>query len=539
MSKQTVSAQEWERVVAFMGPKVNYPTGLAIHQLVESKAQEFPGHIAVVYQEDSLTYQELDKQANQLAHLLVGMGVGPESFVGVSVDRSVQMIVSVLAVLKAGGAYIPLEPAFPRELLAFMLEDSQPQVVITSSVYSDKLSVGDVQLVLIDHDMDKIMTQPVTAPTVEVGERNVAYAIYTSGSTGKRKAALIEHRSIVNAYFAWRDAYDLSENDVALQTASFSFDVFTGDWVRTLCSGGTLVINPFNLILDPDEWKTGEGLYNLMRRHGVTIGEFTPPVLRKLLRYAQGTEQDLSFMRILMVGADAWYMAEHRDLVQFCDGKTRLANSYGMTEATVDSTYCEIYDIPHELDQMSIIGQSFANTESFILNANENSLVPVGAVGEICVAGPGLARGYLNRPELTEARFFMMDFPDGQQRRMYRSGDLGRFLPDGNIEFLGRKDNQVELGSIRVELGEIEAAVQLDPAVKASTVVIVGDSAEEHELVSFVTLQDDAEFDEASLRQDLEDRIPGYMIPHRFIVIESMPLTSNGKTDRKALANMA
>lgn len=188
---------------------------------------------------------------------------------------------------------------------------------------------------------------------------------------------------------------------------------------------------------------------------------------------------------------------------------------------------------------MSIIGRSFANTESFILDADENFLVPVGAVGEICVAGPGLARGYLNRPELTEARFFMMDFPDGQQRRVYRSGDLGRFLPDGNIEFLGRKDNQVELGSIRVELGEIEAAVQLDPAVKASTVVVVGDSAEKHELVSFVTLQDNAEFDELSLRRVLEDRIPGYMIPHRFIVIESIPLTSNGKTDRKALANMA
>lgn len=484
-----------------------------------------------------MTFKELDETANQLAHILVSAGIKPDSFVGISFDRSIPMVLGALATLKAGGAYIPIEPSLPKELSQYMLDDAKPGVVITTSGNADKLKHDGTQQILIDTDIDYIKKQSTEKPPVEVKPDNLAYVIYTSGTTGKRKGALIEHKSLANAYFAWEDAYGISPKDNVLQTASFAFDVFTGDWVRTLCAGAKLVINPYNLILAPDNTNTGPALYELMRDKKITVAEFTPPVLRNLLRYAKTQKEALDFMRLLMVGADAWYMGEHRELVEYTKRQTRVADSYGMTEATVDSTFYEQYGLDKAGDRESLIGKPFNNAEAYVID-EEHNIVPIGEIGELCIAGIGLARGYHNRPELTQSRFVKVELPDGNVKRMYHSGDLARFKNDGNIEFLGRKDYQVEIRSIRVELGEVEAAIQQDLAVQENTVVVTGEG-DNQRLICFMLSNEGKKVDLDQLKKDFLQKLPGYMLPAEFHVVDSMPLTSNGKTDRKALTKLA
>lgn len=469
--------------------------------------------------------------------MLVEAGVLPDSFVGISFDRSIPMVLSALATLKAGGAYIPIEPSLPKELSQYILNDAKPGVVITTSGNSDKLSHDGIQQILIDKDVGYIKKQSTEKPHVEIKPDNLAYAIYTSGTTGKRKGALIEHRNLANAFYAWKDAYDITPKDNVLQTASFAFDVFTGDWVRTLCAGAKLVINPYNLILAPDNTNTGPALYELMKNKKITVAEFTPPVLRNLLRYAKTQKEALDFMRLLMVGADAWYMGEHRELIDYTKRNTRVVDSYGMTEATVDSTFFEQYGLDRADDRQSLIGKPFNNSEAYVLN-EEHNLVPIGEIGELCIAGKGLAREYLNQPKLTESRFAQVELPNGKTKRMYHSGDLARFRNDGNIEFLGRKDHQVEIRAIRVELGEVEAVIQQDPAVQENTVVVMGEN-DNQQLICFMVQNEGRTVNLDELKKAFLEKLPEYMLPSEFHIIDSIPLTSNGKTDRKALTMLA
>lgn len=523
-------------VSLFNERKKDYPIGV-VHELFEAQAKKNPEAIAVVYRDQKMTYGQLDKAANQLANYLIEGGVKLESFVGISLDRSLQMMISVLATLKAGAAYIPIEPSFPSYLVKFMIGDSLPAVIITSKKYTSKFEKTGAKIIELDDKLEAIKTQPATKPSVDVAASNVAYGIYTSGSTGKRKAALIEHKSIVNQCYAWQDAYQITEKDNVLQTASFSFDVFTGDWARTLMTGAKLVINPYNLILSPDDLKTGGELYRLMRNNRVTVAEFTPPVLRKLMRYARKAGKTLGFMRLIIVGADSWYMNEHRELVEFTKGQSRIINSYGMTEATVDSTYYEGYGNENNGD-VSLIGKPFTNTEIFILD-KEGNVVPVGEKGELCVAGPGLTRGYLNRPDLNRERFGEIRLPDGSTKRIYRSGDLACFRDDGNLEFFGRIDNQVELGAIRVEIGEIEKVIQRHPAVQENSVIVIEDEEHNKKVVCFMVTNPGQSVKDSELRKFLIDKLPRYMWPSRIRILDSMPLTTAGKIDRRMLFSLA
>jgi acyl-coenzyme A synthetase/AMP-(fatty) acid ligase len=273
-----------------------------------------------------------------------------------------------------------------------------------------------------------------------------------------------------------------------------------------------------------------------MKSNGVTVAEFTPPVLRKLMRYASNSGKSLDFMRLIMVGADSWYMNEHKDLVEFTKGKTRIVDSYGMTEATVDSTYYEGYGSENNGDT-SLIGKPFINTEIFILDKDGNA-VPVGEKGELCVAGPGLTKGYLNRPDLNEERFSELKFPNGSVKRIYKSGDLARFRDDGVLEFFGRIDNQVELGAIRVEIGEIENVIQKYPSVQENSVIVYDDENHDKQVICFVVKNPDQDISEGKLNEFLNGKLPKYMWPSKLYVLESMPLTSAGKIDRKALLSM-
>jgi amino acid adenylation domain-containing protein len=525
-------------ICRFNERKKEYPTGILVHELFESQVKKTPKAIAVTYLNAKITYQKLNDISNQLAHYLIKKKVKRDSLVGISIDRSIGMIISILAVLKAGAAYLPIETSLPQGLIEFMINDSSTNIVITSNKYVEKFEKTKINLIKLDGEYDLISRQSTSKPNVNTKEANIAYAIYTSGSTGKRKAALIEHRSIVNQCFAWQDAYKLNEHDTVLQTASFSFDVFTGDWTRTLASGAKLVINPYNLILCPNDSETGKEIYDLMKINKITVAEFTPPVLRKLIRYAKDAKKSLDFMRLIIIGADAWYINEHKDLINFTKRKSRIVNSYGMTEATDDSTYYEEYGEEDNTKNLSLIGKPFINTEIYIMDDN-NNVVSVRNKGELCIAGPGISRGYLNRPDLNAERFGKIIFPDGSTKRIYRSGDLARFKHDGNLELFGRKDSQTKLGGIRIDIGEIEAAVQKHTAIQENSVVIIEDENHNKKVACFAVANNKRETISSELKKYLIDKLPNYMIPSRFYIINRMPLTSNGKIDRKKLVSLA
>jgi amino acid adenylation domain-containing protein len=500
-----------------------------------SKAVErHSDNIAVELGEKSLSYQQLDVLTDRISESLARIGITSGSVVAVCFERDFEMVPSIISILKAGAAYVVLEPSLPDRLLRDMVGDCEPQLVITKTALVRRITELTSLVVAFD-DLQTYSTAQVEAETARVSPSDTAYMLYTSGSTGKRKAAKIRHSSLVNAYYGWLDVYGLDEADRILQTASFGFDVFAGDWVRSLCSGATLVINPYNLILRPDRNQVGRDLLRLLTDSSISIAEFTPPVLRDLLRHIKGSGRVDTCLRLVIVGADAWYES---DSVMFYDAfgdSTQLINSYGMTEATVDSTFYEVPRTGDPMSRRSIIGRPFLNTDVFVVRDGE--LVQPGEEGELWVGGAGLAEGYLNRPELNAKSFVDCDFPDGSSRRLYRSGDRVKMHDSGNLEFLGRLDGQVELGAIRIEIGEIEAAVQEIGEIEENAVLISG---KDHRLVNcfFSASAKLIESDLASITERLRGTLPSYAVPKRFVQLESLPLTSNGKIDRNLLKSL-
>ena len=508
--------------------RADYPEGECISELFEAQAARTPDAEAVVGDGRRLTYGELNRRANRLAHRLRSLGVGPEGLVGLYLDRSPELLVGLLAVLKAGGAYVPLDPAYPGERVAAVMEDAGLRWVLTQLALADDLPRNGARLLCVDAEERERAPGNDESLARSANAENLAYVIYTSGSTGKPKGVMLTHRGLCNAYRAWENAYRLrTETTSHLQMASCAFDVFTGDWTRALCSGGKLVLCPREALLDAPR------LYELMRREGVDCAEFVPAVLRNLVRYLEQTGQTLGFMRLLAAGSDVWYAGEYRRIKNLCGSGRRLINSYGLTEATIDSTYFEgdALDLPES--RPVPIGRPFANTRVRILDRNLQP-VPVGAAGELHVGGPGLARGYFNRPELTSEKFIADPFAEAPGDRLFRTGDLARWLPDGCVELVGRSDDQVKVRGFRIEPGEIESVLGRHPAVRQAVVVVRGDTPDRKHLVAFVTTDGPAPA-AAELRAFLKDKLPEYMVPSAFAVLEAMPLTPNGKIDRKAL----
>ncbi|WP_071189201.1 non-ribosomal peptide synthetase [Trichormus sp. NMC-1] len=504
-----------------------------IHQLFEAQVAKNPDAIAVVFEEKQLTYQELNQRANQLANYLQKQGVKPEILVGICLERSLELVVGVLGILKAGGAYLPIDPAYPQERLTYMLTDAQVSIILTQKQLLAVLPNENKQIICIDSDWQKITNESLENPVNQVNINHLAYVIYTSGSTGKSKGVMIEHCNLVNAYFAWEEAYKLTAITAHLQMASFSFDVFSGDLVRTLCSGAKLVISPRQLLLEPDK------LYHLMLREKVDCAEFVPGVLRNLIQYLEQTQKRLDFLKLLICGSDSWYIQEYDKFRQYCGDKTRLINSFGLTEATIDSTYFETDTInlsQLSKDQLVPIGKPFSNTQIYILDQYLQPL-PVGIPGEIYIGGAGLARGYLHKPELTASKFIPNHFCEEIGSFIYKTGDLGRWLKDGNIELIGRTDNQVKLRGFRIELGEIEAILSKHPIVKESVVIVREDNPKRQQLVAYIVseLADFNHINSTIFQEFLKQQLPNYMIPSAFVILESFPLTPNGKIDRRAL----
>ncbi|MEL6902072.1 MAG: amino acid adenylation domain-containing protein [Cyanobacteria bacterium J06606_4] len=511
-----------------------------IHRLFESQVLRRPGAIAVTYQQQHLTYQALNQRANQLAHRLRKLGVGPDVPVGIYLARSPDLLIALLAVLKAGGAYVPLDAeALPSERVAYVLQDTQAPVLITHSELRAALPTATAVQICLDTDWPEVAGESDQNLPDIAAPGDLAYIIYTSGSTGQPKGTMVEHHSLVDAFWSWEQAYQLPQLGSHLQMAGFSFDVFTADWVRSLCSGAQLVLCPADYRLAPEQ------LYHLMHTAKIACAEFVPGVIRLLMQYLVETGQSLDFMQLLIVGSDTWYMREYRQLQAVCGDYTRLVNSYGLTEDTVDSTFFEAAHAavsngsspepsagPLAEDALVPIGRPFANTQLHILDSQLRP-VPIGIPGELYISGSGLARGYLNRAELTAQRFIE---PAGYPR-LYKTGDRARYLNDGNVEFLGRQDFQVKLRGFRIELGEIEAALARSPEVQQCVVVLRADSASQERLVAYWTPVDPSHraVTPNELKQRLKQSLPDYMVPVAFVVLDAFPLTPSGKINRKAL----
>jgi amino acid adenylation domain-containing protein len=523
-------AEQAQIIDEWNSEKVGIPP-VCLHELFENQAAKWPDATAVVCGEESITYGELDKRANQLARMLQGKGVTPEQIVGIYLSRSIEMVATVLGVMKAGGAYLPMDPNYPLDRLQYMIEEAQVSVMITTEELH--LATPDLvaqTVVCIDRDKDAIAAESTDKPHSGVQPENLIYVTFTSGSTGRAKGVMIEHRNVVNVFEAWDKSYHLSTIGSHLQMASFSFDVFTGDLSRALCSGAKLVLCPTEVLLDPAQ------LYQMLSSHEIEAAEFVPAVIRPLIQYLEAEGKKLEHLKLMVVGSDTWQSDEYRRLQNVCGNHTRVINSYGVTEATIDSTYFEMADTETAGAEFVPIGRPFANTTIYLLDQFGNP-VPVGVPGELFQGGKGVARGYLNRPDLTAEKFVELDLPTAGgtiRERLYRTGDLAKYRSDGNIAIIGRADNQVKLRGYRIELGEIESVLSRHPDVKECVVALRQDVPGEKRLIAYLTTASGI-IEPAELRTFLRGSLPDFMLPSGYVLMTEWKLTPNGKIDRKQL----
>ena len=509
-------------VELWSGPSVNYPRNLGLHQLVEAQVERTPDAQAVRFRNQSLTYRELDARANQLANYLRKHGVGRDVLVAVCAERSIEMVIALLASLKAGGAYLPLDPEFPAERLRAILEEANPPVVLTQSHLLDRVPATAADCLCLDSHWGKLAGESASNLGVPVGGKDLAYAIYTSGSTGKPKGVLNVHQAIINRLLWMQDEFLLEPGDRVLQKTPFSFDISIWEFFWPLLNGALLVVSEPGGHRDPDY------LIRLIRQEQISIAHFVPSMLRIFLE-APGVEQCVSLRKVFASGEALTYDLQQRFFERF---QAPLYNLYGPTEAAVDVTFfaCQ----RNSTSKIVPIGRPIANTCIVILDENRQP-VPIGVAGELNIGGVNLARGYLNQPELTAERFLPNSIPELDTDRLYRTGDLARFMPDGNVEFLGRIDHQVKIRGYRIELGEIEASLKDQPEIAQAVVVAREDRPGDKRLAAYLVASNGIAPEPAELRRRLKMRLPDYMLPASYTFLEQIPLTRNGKFDRSAL----
>ncbi|MFO7587676.1 MAG: amino acid adenylation domain-containing protein, partial [Gemmatimonadota bacterium] len=506
----------------------SYAAEPPIPDRVEASARRHAQRPAVTCGEVTLTYAELNARANQLAHRLIREGVGPEALVALYVERSVDMVVAILGILKAGGAYLPLEPAYPADRLRFILEDASPRLVITQTHMVGDLDLGAMRVLLLDAEAERLSAESRTDPVRTLTEDNAAYVIYTSGSTGNPKGVTVTHANVVRLFEATDAWYGFGPTDVWTLFHSCAFDFSVWEIWGALFHGGRIVVVPHILSRSP------EAFYELLCREGVTVLNQTPSAFRQLVRAEESLGVDAGLaLRWIIFGGEALELETLRPWFdRHGDERPRLVNMYGITETTVHVTYRPIGVADLDAGRGSVIGEPIPDLELYLLDEHMEP-VPIGWPGEICVGGPGLARGYLGRKDLTAERFPPHPYSSEAGARLYRSGDLARRLPDGDLEYLRRIDTQVQLRGFRIELGEIEQAILRHPAVR-ETVVVLDGSREGGRLVAYL-VPTEAVPSEGELRDHLRRTLPEYMVPALFVTVEAIPQTPNGKIDRRAL----
>ncbi|MFP2895292.1 amino acid adenylation domain-containing protein [Corallococcus sp. 4LFB] len=500
-----------------------------LHGLFEDQAARTPHARALSFEDTHLTYGELNARANQLAAWLRARGAGPESRIGLYLERSAELVVGLLAILKAGAAYVPMDPASPRDRLAFMLGDAGVPLLLTQTSLVPNLPPHGAHVLCLDAEGPTLATLPARNVDAGTHEEHLAYVIYTSGSTGWPKGSLVTHANVLRLFSATRPWYDFGERDVWTLFHSSAFDFSVWELWGALLYGGRLVVVPYWVSRSPADF------HALLRREAITVLNQTPSAFRQLIQHEQSLERPPPLaLRYVILGGEA---LDFRGLQPWFalhgDSQPRLINMYGITETTVHVTYRPLSQ-EDASGTASVVGVPIPDLQAFILDPSLEP-VPVGIPGELYIGGRGLARGYLGRPGLTAERFIPHPFSTMPGARLYKTGDRARFRADGQIDYLGRTDFQVKLRGFRIELGEIEAVLEQQPGLRQALVLAREDRAGDKRLVAYVVPAAGHGVDTATLRQELKAKLPEYMVPSAFVTLEALPLTSNGKVDRKAL----
>jgi amino acid adenylation domain-containing protein len=502
--------------------QTDYPYQSSIHNLFEAQVKRSPEAVAVVCDDQQLSYSQLNRRANQLAHHLRSIGVMPGSLVPVCLERSIEMVVCMLGILKAGGAYVPLDVNYPRQRLSLMLRDTGADVLLTREGLRDRFSDETIKVVDLDRERERIGNQPESDLELEVGADDLAYVMYTSGSTGIPKGVEVLHRGVVSLVCG-TDYIQLTPADRVAHLSNCSFDASTFEVWGALLSGARIVVLDYETVLSPHV------LSDRLQAHGITVLFLTTALFNLLANEAPKVLAGLD--RLLFGGETSDARWVRRILEE--GGTGRLLHMYGPTEATTFTTWYEVASVPETAVTIPI-GRPLSNTRVYVLDHHRNP-VPVGVPGELYIGGDGIARGYLNRPELTAERFLDAAFLGEAGSRLFRTGDIVRWLPNGILEFLGRQDDQVKLRGFRIELGEIESVLNQHPSVRDAVITAIEDESGGNRLIAYMVPNPGQQPGVIEVRGFLKERLPDFMIPSAFVVLDAMPLTPNGKVDRKAL----
>jgi amino acid adenylation domain-containing protein len=520
------AAERHQLLVEWNNTSTTYPQDTSIHQLFEAQAAHTPDAVAVVFEEQELTYHELNIEANKLAHHLQARGVGPEVLVGIYVERSLEMVVGLLGIIKAGGAYVPLDPAYPQERLAFILRDAQISVLLTQQRLIAGLIEHQAQVVCLDTDWELIAQESGTTPVNKATPANLVYAIYTSGSTGVPKGVAVEHRQLCNYLHGVLKRLALPNAASFAAVSTIATDLCNTMIYGALCTGGCLHVLSQERVGDP------YSMADYFKRHPIDCLKIVPSHLAAL-QTGPHPEQVLP-RRLLILGGEASHSDWVESLQRLAPG-CAILNHYGPTEATVGVLTYRVEEnkcVP--ITSTLPLGRPLANVQIYLLDQHLQP-VPIGVKGELYIGGASLARGYINQSALTAEKFIPHPFSDDPGARLYKTGDLARYLPDGTIEFLGRLDSQVKLRGYRIELGEVEATLEYHPAIRQAVVVARENTTGDRGLVAYCVPHQGALPDIHELRCFLQTKLPDYMVPAAFVVLDALPLTPSGKVDRKAL----
>jgi amino acid adenylation domain-containing protein len=501
-----------------------------ISQLLQAQVDRSPDSVAVVYDEQSLTYGDLNRRANQLAHYLQQAGVGPEVRVALCLEKSLEMVIALIAILKAGAAYVPLDPSYPIERLKFIMEDAHVAAVLTQQSLAQTLGLCEPKLISLDSQWEIIAREGETKPSLQICKDNLAYVIYTSGSTGNPKGIAVTRDSLCNFVCHTCDVMELKSHDRVLQFASIGFDTAVEEIFPCLAGGATLVLRTEGMLDSVSsflqkccDWK-------------ISVLDLPTAFWHELVACVSSEELKMpNELRLVIIGGEKARLDRLAQWRRAVDYRVRLWNTYGPSEATVVATMWDDHKFDREINLFEEvpIGRPISNAQTYILDENLIP-VPAGVCGEMYIAGSGLARGYLNRPELTAENFIPNPFGDQSGTRLYKTGDFARYRGNGEIEFLGRRDNQAKLRGHRIEIDEIEAVLTRNPNVRSTAVVLDGPNGEER-LVAYVVSNQSCNLKAGELRSFMKSKLPNYMIPSAFVFLDSLPVNSSGKIDRRAL----
>ena len=531
---QLIPHNELKQIQGFVkGKKANYPKDQLIHQLFEEQARLHPDHLAGVFEDNELTYRELNEASNQLAHHLRAQGVEAETLVGLCVERSLEMVIGILAILKVGGAYVPIDPTYPQARIQHMLDDAKLKYILTqsslSSVFTD---VETRHLIELDSALIKKKLQTYLSSNLQQidHQNSLAYVIYTSGSSGLPKGVACYSKSVINLLHQFEQLAPIGQEMSTLNWTSLSFDVSVYEIMSALIYGRTLHIITNEMRMDPNS------LFDFIQKNDIGSTYLPPFFIKEFIFWLKSQNRKPRIKRLL-VGVESIILKDLKSIQELIP-EIQIVNGYGPSETTICSSLYKVELNKNSLSFFAPIGRPVNNSQLFVLNESKQ-LVPEGNYGELYIGGHGLARGYLNQPDLTAERFIQNPFSDDPSERLYKTGDLVRYLPDGNMEFIGRIDDQVKIRGFRIELGEINSQLSQNDNVAASLVLAIDVELGQKRLVAYLVAKSGKALDVktlvSGLRQSLQQNLPDYMLPSAFVVLDEFPLTPNGKVDRKAL----